>query len=202
MEQPRVTTWGLHGSPQHNNESGKRSSLFQFCITVTMHMHIGINTQKDLVIEKETCLHMQRKKYRTPQTPLTHTHTLTSPWELPQQVLYLYMDIFSEQTTTLGLGDARVRMKASEFCTLWSSTKEEHSKDKAGSSVTQTQPGVSLCSSLSEQSSSFPPPFHHLFSFSTTLLKLSTTHLSISLLPTFKSDSLQFQLHVYSLVFV
>lgn len=102
-----------------------------------MHMHICINTWKDLSIEKETCLQMQRKKHTEIQSTLLHTPT--SPLELLQQVLYLYKVIFSEQTTTLGLGDTRVRMKA-RFCILWSSTKEEHSKGKAGSGLNQTHP--------------------------------------------------------------
>lgn len=93
-------------------------------------MHTGINTQEYLVIEKKTCLNVQRKKYTEPHISIYPTLPLHSTFFKKASTadsVSLYGHI---QTTTPGLGDARVRMKASEFCTLWSSTKEEQSKDK------------------------------------------------------------------------
>lgn len=54
-----------------------------------------------------------QKKRNTQNPHSLLSHASASPREFLQQVLYLYMDIFSEQTTTQGLGDARGGMKAS-----------------------------------------------------------------------------------------
>lgn len=88
----------------------QRAGYSEFTSPILYHTHhayahVHKHTKRPSHRQENLLAHAEKELHITPQMPLSHshTHTLTSPQDCPQQVLYLYMDIFCEQTTTLGL---------------------------------------------------------------------------------------------------
>lgn len=103
---PKRPNWPHEGCMAHLNstKSWVHRVHFSNFVSVIVHMHTCINTQKARVIDrKPACTYREGTTHNPTDPPLTHTLTHTSPQDCPQQVLYLYMDIFCEQTTTPGL---------------------------------------------------------------------------------------------------
>lgn len=73
----RLTTRGLHGSPQLNKELGTASSLLQFCITHHAYAHVHKHTKRPSHRQENLLAHAEKELHITPQIPLSHSLTHT-----------------------------------------------------------------------------------------------------------------------------
>lgn len=76
-EKARLTTRGLHGSPQLNKELGTPSSLLKILYhTHHAYAHVHKHTKRQSHRQENLLAHAEKELHITPQIPLSHSHTL------------------------------------------------------------------------------------------------------------------------------